>query len=161
REVVVQPPVHHRALIGQVEGVRVPEEYAAERGRRPDGRREVDLGLRPLRAADREVVERETGNGRPVPDAGERLTHLAPADATAARREVRRLARLAVLVAADAGPGAERGVVDLAERAGEQIQDQVVALRILAEDLGVPGEAPVRIEAPVREVAHRDLELRG
>ena len=131
-EIVVQPPVHHRILIRQVEGMRIPEEDAPHRRRRPNRRGEVDPGLGLLRTPDREGVEGCAGNGGAIADAGERLAHFAPADAAAARREIGRLACLAVPLPTDAGPCAERRVVDLIDGANEEIEDEVVALRILA-----------------------------
>src|SRR5438128_543736 len=93
---VVQPPVHHRVLIRQVEGVWVPEEDALRGRRGPHARREIDFGLGLLRAADLDGVE-EAVHLRPVAEAGEGFLRLAPADAATARREVGRLAYLAVL----------------------------------------------------------------
>src|SRR5207249_3361643 len=118
---VVEPSVHCRVLVGQVEGMRVPEEDALRRGGGPHARGEVDVRLGLLRAADLGVVEEPTRQLGAVPDAGERLLHLAPADAAPARREVGRLADLTVLLPPGAGPGAERRVVDLRDGAEEQV----------------------------------------
>ena len=112
--------------------MRIPEEDAPQRRRRPDGRGEVDPGLGLLRPPDRERVEGCAGNGGAVADAGECLAHLAPADTAVARREIGRLACRAVPFPTDAGPRAEGRVVDLVDGAREEVEDEVVALRILA-----------------------------
>ena len=155
---VVEPSVHCRVLVGQVEGMRVPEEDALGWCGGPHARGEVDVRLGLLRAADLGVVEEPTRQLGAVPDAGERLLHLAPADAAPARREVGRLADLTVLLPPGAGPGAERRVVDLRDGAEEQVQDEVVALRILPEGLRVPEEVAERIRELGRHLV-REVEV--
>ena len=129
--------MHRGVLVGQVEGVRVPVEDALHRHLREHAVGELGRGLRLLRPAD--GVEVLTEAARAETDARERLLDLARADAAAARREIGRLAGLSRLVAAIAGPCAERRIVDVVGRPEVAVENQVMALRILSQVLG--GEA--------------------
>src|SRR5690606_1687241 len=87
---------------------------------------------------------------RTVADARERRLRLAAAEAAAARRQIGRLARLAMTLAAGAGPRAERRIGDVdalgAEVLRRVVEDQVVALRILPQLEALEAEHAVVLE---------------
>src|SRR5690606_30883321 len=101
--------------------------------------------LRLLRAADLDArhaaLHRWSEAG-----AGEAVAVLGRAEPAAARRQVRRLARLARALAALARPRAEGRVVDVLHRHARVVQDEVVALRVLTQLARLEAEVlPARV----------------